>query len=59
MEVCFTSKTYLEESHLEEHRAKIEREITKINEAYRYNIVDLYEVPTSEKKVGFFLNSKR
>lgn len=40
---------------LPEHEAKIEYEIDKINQSYRYNIADLYKVLHYVRKLGFIL----
>ncbi|MDW8273920.1 MAG: class I SAM-dependent methyltransferase [Chitinophagales bacterium] len=39
-----------------EHEAKIEREIQKINQAYRYNIADLYQVLKHIRKRGWIVS---
>jgi cyclopropane fatty-acyl-phospholipid synthase-like methyltransferase len=41
---------------LQEHEQKIEIEINKINQAYHYNIADLYEVLHLLRKKGFILS---
>lgn len=41
---------------LREHEQKIETEINKINQAYHYNIADLYEVLHLLRKKGFILS---
>lgn len=41
---------------LPEHEQKIEAEINKINQAYHYNIADLYEVLHLLRKKGFILS---
>ncbi len=54
--LLYIKDLFRREPLLEEHRAKIEREITKINEAYRYNIADLYEVLHHLRKEGWILS---
>jgi hypothetical protein len=41
---------------LPEHAPKIEREIRKINEAYRYNIADMYEILKHIRKQGWIVS---
>lgn len=54
--LLYIKDLFRREPLLEEHAAKIEREITKINEAYRYNIADLYEVLHHLRKQGWILS---
>ena len=42
---------------LEEHQARVDLEIEKINEAYRYNIADLYEVLHEARKMGYVISA--
>jgi ubiquinone/menaquinone biosynthesis C-methylase UbiE len=41
---------------LEGHQERIDREINTINEAYRYNIADLYEVLHAARRMGFVVS---
>jgi ubiquinone/menaquinone biosynthesis C-methylase UbiE len=54
--LLYVKDLFRREPLLEEHAAKIEREITKINESYRYNIADLYEVLGHLRKQGWILS---
>lgn len=54
--LLYIKDLFRREPLLEEHRAKIEREIIKINEAYRYNIADLYQVLRHLRKQGWILS---
>lgn len=54
--LLYIKDLFRREPLLEEHRSKIEREIVKINEAYRYNIADLYEVLHHLRKEGWILS---
>ncbi|MFM1874509.1 MAG: hypothetical protein RL266_246 [Bacteroidota bacterium] len=54
--LLYIKDLFRREPLLEEHAAKIEREIKKINEAYRYNIAGLYEVLHHLRKQGWILS---
>ena len=54
--LLYIKDLFRREPLLEEHVAAIEREVTKINEAYRYNIADLYEVLAHIRKEGWILS---
>lgn len=54
--LLYIKDLFRREPLLEEHAAKIEREIKKINEAYRYNIADLYEVLKIVRAQGWILS---
>lgn len=54
--LLYIKDLFRREPLLEEHSAKIEREIKKINEAYRYNIADLYDVLHHLRKQGWILS---
>ena len=54
--LLYIKDLFRRESLLPEHAPKIEREIKKINEAYRYNIADLYEVLAHLRKQGWILS---
>lgn len=54
--LLYVKDLFRRESLLPEHAPKIEREIKKINEAYRYNIADLYEVLGHLRKQGWILS---
>lgn len=54
--LLYIKDLFRREPLLPEHAAKIEREIKKINEAYRYNIADLYEVLHHVRKEGWILS---
>lgn len=53
--LLYIKDLFRREPLLPEHAPKIEREIKKINEAYRYNIADLYEVLHQLRKSGWIL----
>jgi len=54
--LLYIKDLFRREPLLKEHAAKIEREITKINKSYRYNIADLYEVLAHLRKQGWILS---
>lgn len=54
--LLYVKDLFRRESLLPEHAPKIEREIKKINEAYRYNIADLYQVLGHLRKQGWILS---
>lgn len=54
--LLYLKDLFRREPILAEHASKIEREIKKINEAYRYNIADLYEVLQHFRKKGWILS---
>jgi len=54
--LLYIKDLFKREPLLPEHAPKIEREIRKINEAYRYNIADLYEVLQHIRKEGWILS---
>ncbi|MBI1286616.1 MAG: methyltransferase domain-containing protein [Flavobacteriales bacterium] len=54
--LLYIKDLFRREPLLPEHAAKIEREIKKINESYRYNIADLYEVLAHLRKQGWILS---
>lgn len=54
--LLYIKDLFRREPLLPEHTAKIEREIKKINEAYRYNIADLYDVLHHLRKQGWILS---
>ncbi len=53
--LLYIKDLFRREPLLPEHAPKIEREIKKINEAYRYNIADLYEVLKHIRKKGWIV----
>jgi len=54
--LLYIKDLFRREPLLPEHTAKIEREIKKINEAYRYNIADLYELLKHIRKSGWIVS---
>jgi ubiquinone/menaquinone biosynthesis C-methylase UbiE len=54
--LLYIKDLFRREPLLPEHAPKIEREIKKINEAYRYNIADLYEVLKHIRLEGWVLS---
>ena len=54
--VLYIKDLFRREPLLPEHVPAIEREIKKINDAYRYNIADLYEVLQHIRKEGWILS---
>ena len=54
--LLYVKDLFRREPLLEEHVAAIEREVTKINDAYRYNIADLNTVLTHLRKQGWILS---
>jgi cyclopropane fatty-acyl-phospholipid synthase-like methyltransferase len=54
--LLYIKDLFRREPLLPEHASKIEREIKKINEAYRYNIADLYEVLRHIRKQGWIVS---
>lgn len=54
--LLYIKDLFRREPLLPDHAAKIEREIKKINEAYRYNIADLYEILHHIRKEGWILS---
>jgi ubiquinone/menaquinone biosynthesis C-methylase UbiE len=54
--LLYIKDLFRREPLLAEHAPKIEREIKKINEAYRYNIADLYEVLRHIRMEGWILS---
>lgn len=54
--LLYIKDLFRREPLVEEHIGAIEREITKINEAYRYNIADLYDVLKHLRTEGWILS---
>lgn len=54
--LLYVKDLFRREPLLKDHVAAIEREITKINEAYRYNIANLNDVLTHLRKQGWILS---
>jgi ubiquinone/menaquinone biosynthesis C-methylase UbiE len=54
--LLYMKDLFRREPLLEGHADKIEREIKKINDAYRYNIADLYDVLHHLRKQGWILS---
>jgi ubiquinone/menaquinone biosynthesis C-methylase UbiE len=54
--LLYVKDLFRREPLLPEHIPAIEREIKKINEAYKYNIADLYEVLKHIRKQGWILS---
>ena len=54
--ICYIKDLFLKEAIIPEHKAKINHEVGRINEAYQYHIADLYEVLKMIRKKGFILN---
>ena len=54
--LLYIKDLFRREPLLPEHIPAIEREIKKINEAYKYNIADLYEVLQHIRKQGWILS---
>lgn len=55
--LLYIKDLFRREPLIPEHAPKIEREIKKINEAYRYNIADMYEVLKHIRKSGWIVNA--
>ncbi len=55
--MLYIKDLFRREPLMPEHAPKIEREIKKINAAYRYNIADLYEVLKHIRKAGWIVNA--
>ena len=55
--MLYIKDLFIREPLLPEHAPKIEREIQKINEAYRYNIADMYEVLKHIRKTGWIVKA--
>lgn len=55
--MLYIKDLFRREPLMPEHAPKIEREIKKINEAYRYNIADLYTVLKHIRKSGWIVNA--
>lgn len=54
--LLYIKDLFRREPLLPEHAPKIEREIKKINEAYRYNIADMYEVLKHIRTQGWIVS---
>lgn len=54
--LLYIKDLFRREPLLPEHDVKIEREIKKINTAYRYNIADLYSILKHVRKQGWILS---
>lgn len=54
--LLYIKDLFRREPLLSQHVPKIEREIRKINEAYRYNIADMYEVLKHVRKQGWIVS---
>jgi len=54
--LLYIKDLFRREPLLPEHAPKIEREIKKINEAYRYNIADMYEVLKYIRTAGWIVS---
>lgn len=54
--LLFIKDLFKREPLLPEHASKIEREIKKINEAYRYNIADMYQVLKHVRQKGWIVS---
>jgi ubiquinone/menaquinone biosynthesis C-methylase UbiE len=55
--MLYIKDLFRREPLMPEHVSKIEHEIKKINEAYRYNIADLYEVLKHVRKSGWIVSA--
>lgn len=55
--ILYIKDLFRREALFPEHVNKIEREIKKINDAYRYNIADLYQVLKHIRKSGWIVNA--
>lgn len=55
--MLYVKDLFRREPLLPEHAPKIEWEIQKINEAYRYNIADMYEVLKHIRKLGWIVKA--
>lgn len=53
---CYIKDLFLKEAIVQSHKEKIEYEVGRINEAYCYNISDLYEILQILRQKGFILN---
>ena len=54
--ICYIKDLFLKEAILPEHQEKINYEVDRINEAYRYQVSDLYEILKIIRKMGFIVN---
>jgi cyclopropane fatty-acyl-phospholipid synthase-like methyltransferase len=54
--VCYIKDLFLKEAVLPEHQEKIDYEVGRINEAYKYQVSDLYEILKIIRKMGFIVN---
>jgi len=54
--LLYIKDLFRREPLLVEHASKIEREIKKINDSYRYNIADLYNILAHIRKQGWILS---
>lgn len=53
---CYIKDLFRKVAVIPEHQPRIDQEIDKINEAYRYNIADLYHVLDEARKLGFVIS---
>ena len=54
--ICYIKDLFLKEAVLPEHQEKIDYEVGRINEAYKYQVSDLYEILKIIRKMGFIVN---
>ena len=54
--ICYIKDLFLKEAVLPEHQEKIDYEVSRINEAYKYQVADLYEILKIVRKMGFIVN---
>jgi len=54
--LLYIKDLFRREPLLAAHIPKIEREIKKINEAYRYNIADMYDILTHSRRKGWIIS---
>lgn len=54
--ICYIKDLFLKEAVLAEHQEKIDFEVGRINEAYKYQVSDLYEILKIIRKMGFIVN---
>lgn len=54
--ICYIKDLFLKEPIISSHKEKIDYEVGRINESYKYDVSDLYEVLKIIRKKGFILN---
>jgi cyclopropane fatty-acyl-phospholipid synthase-like methyltransferase len=54
--ICYIKDLFLKEAVLPEHQEKIDYEVGRINEAYKYQVSDMYEILKIIRKMGFIVN---